>query len=138
MKKSALFVALAIVGVLLTLGINDVLAAEETKPLKCKVPMMATGAFQILPKGNGDILYGEVFYSAFTATVIETIDVPSVDEKNKPITIKMHRFSANYDKPTLVNMCPMHGPEPLPYELYSKELPASSLDRFLVAPELCQ
>jgi len=135
-KQRVLFVVLAIIGVLLTLQINGAMAVDK-KPLKCNVPAMTPGSLQVPGKDGGDNMYGALTYMfPFTITVLETFDVPALDAQNQPTTAKMHRFSAHYDKPVLVNWCPVHGPEPIPYDIYSIQLPPESLDRFLVEVSL--
>jgi len=125
-SQKVLFVVLAIIGVLLTLHINDALATEKetTKPLKCAYAPFTPGAFEVPGKG-----YGEFFLAEPTViTVLETKGVPALDPNGNVVTQQMYRFSATYDKPVM--FCPRHGPEP--FEIYSKGLPPIALENFLL------
>ena len=125
-SQKVLFVVLAIIGVLLTLHINNALAAD-TKPLKCGYMPFTPGAFEVPGKG-----YGEFYLAEPTIiTVIEIKEVPAMGPDGKEITQSMYRFSATYDKPVM--LCPIHGAEG--FELYSKNLPPIALENFLLPVE---
>jgi hypothetical protein len=126
-KQRVLFVVLAIIGVLLTLQINGVLAAESTKPLKCTYPAMTVGGFEVSGRGYGQFLLG----LETTITVLEEVTLPIMNEDGTQGTEKFYRFDAAYDKPVMWCPLPGHGFES--YELYSKGLTPAIMERFFLS-----
>jgi hypothetical protein len=92
-----LFVVFAIIGVLLTLHINDALCADQ-KILKCEIKNGTPGAFEVPGQGFGMVMYHDETRDSQTITVLELVKKPAVDEQGKEVDFEMYRFDAMYDK----------------------------------------
>lgn len=143
-KHKVLFVVLAIIGVLLTLQINGALATTEETPAassklkKCGYEMGVPGIFEFQNEAGQTI--GGLFMTADPTiiTVTGKKEFDSIDPKtNKPIKLPTYRFDASYDKPFIFIFCPIHQifEGPVPFEIYSKEMPPAALEGFYLPVE---
>jgi len=124
--ERTLFIALAVIGIMLTLQINGALGAEATTPIRCKYAAGTLG-YVVLPNGVVNFTLAE----DLTITVLEEISLdPPADDPNQS-KLYFYRFSAEYDQPKIA--CEVHGHHI--FDEYKKLMPKQSYSLFFFPKE---